>query len=146
MAHFNKNSQVEDYRVRSERLCIPFNVAHAAAASIVYSNDLPACYVTAGEAQTAAAAAIDSGTNFTTPVAATGIMGVLLYNLGTVSKVLNTSLYNLSSGTATITPVGASSTGVTASGNIALSIDSSLDFTATDLSGTLCVDYIISKA
>lgn len=146
MSYREKNSTVLDYKIRSERLCVPFKVVHAAATAQVYSNDLAAAVVIAGEGQTATAAAIDSGTNFTTPVAATGIIGFLFYNLGTVNKLLNATLFNLSSGTATITPVGASNTGVTASGNIAISVDSSLDFTMTDLTGTLCIDYNIQKA
>lgn len=146
MSYFVKNSQANDYAVRSQRLCVPLKVTHAAGTAQVYTNDLPACMVIAGEAQTATAAAIDSGTNFTTPVAANGIIGVLIYNLGTVAKLLNCTLFNLSSGTCTVTAVGASSTGVTASGNIAVSLDSSLDFTATDLTTTMCVDYIIAKA
>lgn len=146
MAYFQKNSAVLDYRIKSQRLCVPFSITAGAAASIVYSSDLGAAVCFAGEAQTAAAAAIDTGTNFTTPAAATGIFGMLIYNLGTVSKVHNVTLFGLSSGTAAITLVGASSTGVTASGNIAISIDSSLDLTAVNLSATLCVDYIISKA
>lgn len=147
MAHFNKVSSVEDYRIRSERLCVPFTIVHnATPASKTNSNDLPAAMVLACQGQTATAAAIDSGTNFTTPTDSTGVFGVLLYNLGTVNKVHKADIVNLSSGTVAVSLAGASSSGVTASGNIALSVDWSGDLTATDLSGTLCVDYIISKA
>lgn len=147
MAHFNKNAAVQDYEVKSERLCIPFSIVHnATPASKTNSNDLPAAMTLALEGQTAAAAAIDSGTNFTTPVDSTGIFGILLASLGTVAKLHKAEIVGLSSGTIAVTLKGASSTGVTASGNIAVSADSSLDLSAVDLSGTLCVDYIISKA
>lgn len=146
MAHFTKNSAVLDYEIKSERLCVPIASTAAAAASIVYSSDLGAAISIAGELQTAVTAAIDSGTNFTAPVAASGIMGILVYNLGTVDKLLSATLYNVNSGTAVLSPKGASSSGVTQSGNIAISLDSSLDFTAAAFSAVLCLDYRISKA
>lgn len=147
MSHFFKNSQVEDYRVKSERLCIPFAIVHSATpANKTNSNDLPASMVLALQGQTAAAAAIDSGTNFTTPTDSTGVFGVLLAQLGTINKLLKYDMTSLSSGTVALTAVGASSTGVTASGNIAISADWSGDLTSTDLSAILSVDFIISKA
>lgn len=145
--HFFKNSAVEDYRVKTERLVVPFAIVHhATPASKTNSNDLPDSLVLSLEGQTATATAIDSGTNFTTPVDATGIFGCLMYNLGTVKKLHNAELKSLSSGTATVAYKGASSTGVTASGNIAVSVDWSGDLSATDLSAALAVDFIISKA
>ena len=146
MSLLSKNSQVNDYEIRSRRLCIPFSITHnATPASKTTAVDLPEALTLATEGLTAAAAAIDSGTNFTTPTDSTGIFGCLVSGCGTVSKLLKAEVVHLSSGTATLTKVGASSTGVTASGNIAVSIDSSLDLSMTDLSGTLVVDYIIKK-
>lgn len=142
-----KNSAVDDYVIKSARLCVPFSIVHAATpANKTNSNDLPAAMVLALEGQTAAAAAIDSGTSFTTPTDSTGVFGILLYNLGTVAKLKRAAVDNLSSGTVAVTNVGASSSGVTASGNIALSVDWSGNLATTDLSGTVSVDYIISKA
>lgn len=147
MAHFIKNAVAEDYRIRSERLCVPFSIVfNATPASKTYSTDLPGCMVLSLEGLTAAATAIDSGTGFTTPVDSTGIFGVLLYNLGTVAKLHKYEVVNLDSGTAAVTAKGASSTGVTASGNIALSVDWSGSLASTSLSALVCVDYIISKA
>lgn len=148
MSYFVKsNSQAQDYSIRSERLCIPFAVVHSATpASKTNSNDLPSALVLALQGQTAAAAAIDSGTNFATPTDSTGVFGALLYNLGTIAKVQRVSVDMLSSGTLAVTLAGASSSGVTASGNVALSCDWSGDLTATDLSACLSIDYIISKA
>lgn len=146
--HFNKNSQVEDYRVKSERVCIPFKIVHnATPASKTNSNDLAAAMTLSLQGQTATAAAIDSGCNFTAAQdAASAIFGILLSGLGTVAKVQQMEVKMLSSGTATVALNGASSTGVTASGNVAASVTWSGDLTTTDLSGTLCVDYTISKA
>lgn len=147
MAHFEKSAQAQDYKVKLERLCIPFAIVfNATPASKTSSNDLPSSMTLAMEGLTAAAAAIDSGTSFTTPVDSTGIFGILLSSLGTVSKLHKAEIVRLSSGTVALTLVGASSSGVTASGNIAISVDSSLDLSSTSLSGVLCVDYSISKA
>lgn len=144
---FQKNPSVENYMIAEERLCIPFAIVHnATPASKTYSSDLSAALVLSMEGLTAQAAAIDSGTNFITPVDSTGNFGILLYNLGTVAKLLKSETINLSSGTCTTTAEGASNTGVTASGNIAVSIDWSGSLAATDLSATVCVDYARSKA
>lgn len=145
--HYEKSAQAQDYKIKQERLCIPFAIVHnATPASKTSSNDLPSSMTLAMEGLTAVAAAIDSGTNFTTPTDSTGIFGILLSSLGSVAKVHKAEVVRLSSGTLVVTFVGASSTGVTASSNIALSADSSVDLSSTDLSGVLCVDYSISKA
>lgn len=144
--HFQKNSQVDDYATKSQRLCIPFAIVfNATPASKTNSSDLPAALTLALEGQTAAAAAIDSGTNFTTPVDSTGIFGMLVSSLSPVSKLLKVEMIDLSSGTVALTRVGASSSGVTASGNIAVSADWSGSLATTSLSATLCIDYINSK-
>lgn len=144
MSYFIKSAAAEDYRVKSQRLCIPFAiVANAAPASKTYSSDLPSVMTLSLEGLTAAAAAIDSGTNFTAPADATGIFGILLHDLGVVAKLHKFEVVNLSSGTVVVTAKGASSSGVTASGNIAVSVDSSLDLSMVSLSALLCVDYIL---
>lgn len=146
MSYFHKNPQVEDYKIRSERLCIPFSIVHAATpANKTSTNDLPACVVFAFEGQTAAAAAIDSGTSFTTPTDSTGVFGVLIYNLGTVQKVCGAATFNLSTGTIVATLAGTAN-GVTASGNAAVNLDWSGNLATTDLTGVFHLDYIISKA
>lgn len=146
MAHRDKNSGVEDYKLKLKRLIIPFAITHhATPASKVHAADL-AALVLSTEGKTAVATAADSGTNFTTEADTTGIFGILVKDLGTVEKVLTATMVSLSSGTATVTAVGASSSGVTASGNIALSIDWSGSLASTDLSGTLVIDYRVSKA
>jgi hypothetical protein len=68
-----------------------------------------------------------------------------LSSLGTVEKLLKVEIIDLSSGTVSVSKKGASSSGVTASGNIAVSADWSGDLSATDLSATLAVDYRIRK-
>lgn len=145
MATLDMNSQVENYKLKTHRLIIPFTIVHnATPASKVESSDLPDALVLSLEGQTAAATAIDSGTNFTTQVDSTGNFSCLVRNLGTVSKLLDVQVVNISSGTATVARKGASSTGVTASGNIAVSLDSSLDLSAVDLTASLVVEYTVS--
>jgi hypothetical protein len=147
MSHFFKNEAVEDYRIKSERMVIPFKIVHhATPASKTTSSDLPSALVLSTEGLTAAATAIDSGTSFTTPNDSNGVFGCLVYNLGTVKKLLHADCVNLSTGTMALTRVGASSTGVTASGNIAVSIDWNGDLSMTDLSANLVLDFIVSKA
>ena len=82
----------------------------------------------------------------TSPSDASGIFGALIHNVGTVDKLLDVSAVNLSSGSVAISRSGASSSGVTASGNIAVSIDWSGSLATTDLSGHLVVEYRVSKA
>jgi len=147
MSHRDKNSGVEDYKLREKRLAVPFTITfNATPASKTHASDLSAAMTLATEGLTAAATAIDTGTTFTTPVDANGIFGVLMSSLGTVEKLLDVQLVNLSSGTATVTRKGASTTGVTASGNIAVSVDWSGDLSSTSLTATLIVDYRVSKA
>lgn len=144
MAYRDSDSSVENYNLREKRLVIPFAITfHATPASKVHATDLPAALVLSTEGKTATAAAIDSGCNFTTPVDATGIFGILVYNLGHVDKLLDAQVVNLSAGTASISRKGASSSGVTASDNIAVSIDSNQDLSTTSLSGNLVLDYRI---
>ena len=129
MAFESQTSSVQDYLVKSHRLVIPFAIVnHATAANKTSSNDLPDALILSLEGLTATATAADSGCNFTTPTDSTGVFGCLVQNLGTVTKLLDVQVVNPSSGTVAVTRVGASSTGVTASGNIAVSVDSSLSF------------------
>ena len=143
---FSKNSGNYDYEIKSHRLSIPFTITfNATPASKSHASDLPSAMTLSTEGLTAAATAIDTGTSFTTQTDSTGIFGVLLSNLGTVYKLYDVQLVNLSSGTAALTRVGASSTGVTASGNIAVSVDWSGNLATTSLTATMIVDYNVSK-
>ena len=149
MSHFNKTPAVEDYRIKTERLCIPFSiVANATPANKTSSSDLTASMTLSMQGLTAAAAAIDSGANFAAPQdAASAVFGVLLANLGTVNKLHKAEVVNPSSGSITTVALnGAGSTGVTASGNCAMSVTWTGSLATTNLNATLCVDYIISKA
>jgi hypothetical protein len=143
--YFAKNAAVEDYFIKSERLCIPFSIIHNATPTLkTNSNDLPSAMVLDLQGQLAASA-IDSGCNFATPTDSTGVFGILLTNLGTIKKLHTASASSLSSGTMVLTPAGVSTSGVTVSGNIAISADWSGDLTATDLSAVLVVDFILDK-
>lgn len=140
------NAQNEDYALKSRSLIIPFSITHSATpANKVRSSDLSSALTLACEGQTSDAAAIDSGTNFATPTDSTGVFGCLISNAGSVKKLLDVRVVNINSGTVAITREGASNSGVTASGNIAVSLDSSLDLTAADLSAHLVVDFLLAK-
>lgn len=146
MSYFQKNAAAADYTQRMERLLVPFSIVyHATPASKTYSTDCTGVLYLSMEGLTSVATALDSGTSFTTETDSTGIFGALMVNLGTVSKLLDVQIVNLSAGTATVSRKGASSTGVTASGNIAVSLDWSGNLATTSLTGTLVVDYIVSK-
>jgi hypothetical protein len=144
--YFDKNASVEDYKLHEKRMIVPFSVVHnATPANKTNSNDLPAAMVLDLQGQLAADA-IDSGCNFTTPNDASGVFGVLMYHLGTVNKLLDVGIVNLSSGTASVARSGASSSGVTASGNIAVSVTWSGNLATTDLSANMVFEYNVVKA
>lgn len=147
MSFFAKNSAVEDHLSKQHRICVPFSITfHATPASKVHSTDLPGVAYLSTEGKTAEATAVDSGDSFTTENDGNGIFGILLANLGTVEKVYDAQVVGLSAGTAAVSKKGASSSGVTASGNIAISIDSNQDLSMTSLSGVLIVDYRVKEA
>lgn len=140
---------VQEYAISSQRLCIPFAVVHSATPALkTQSNALGAAMILALEGQTAAAAAIDSGTSFATPTDSTGTFGILLYNLGTVGACLKASVDSVAAGvyTAKVTTLeGASNSGVTASANIAVSVTGFASLATTDAAGVLSVDYQLSS-
>lgn len=148
MSYFIKQSaQAQDYAVKSQRLCIPMAIVHNATPALkTYSSDLPADLTLSLQGLTAAAAAIDSGTNFATPTDSTGTFGILLSSLGVIKKLHKSEVVGLSSGTIALSPAGASSSGVTASGNIAISAVWSGSLATTDFSGVLCVDFILDHS
>ena len=150
MAHFHKNAAVEDYSIKFERLCLPLNIVHNATPALVVGSvmsSLASVGTLALEGQTALALAIDSGTNFTSPSSASGVFGILMANLGTIDRIYTYQILNPSSGSiSSVVPVGLNSSGVTASGNIALSVTWSGNLSTTDLSAVLCIDYSIRKA
>lgn len=147
MSHFDKNAAVEDYKLRSKRLIIPFSItASVTPASKLHNADVSAL-VLSSEGKTATAAAIDAACSFTTPVDADGVFGILVYNLGTVDKLYHASLVNTSTGASfALARNGASSSGVTASGNIAISFDTDVDLSSSNLSAHLVIDYKVRKA
>lgn len=151
MLTFNKISSVYDWMIKSGRLCIPLRIVHAAAADISYGSDLPDAVMFVGEGQAASVAAVvaieaAANTNFTAPVAANGIVGVFIHNLGVVRKVLTASVWDSAGVVTAVILNGAATTGVTAGGNIALSLDSATDLVAADLlTATLVIDYIVDK-
>lgn len=145
----NLCAPVQEYVISSQRLVIPFAiVANATPANKSQSNGLGAAMILALQGQTAAAAAIDSGTNFTSPSDSSGTFGILLYNLGQVLALQDFNVKSLASGVLTaqtVTAVGSSNTGVTASLNIALSVSGASSLATTSFNGYVSVDYQVSS-
>lgn len=145
------NSVAEDRHIKTKRLCIPFSItAHATPASKTLSTDAAGVLILSAEGLTATATAADSGTNFTTESDSDGIFGLLVTGLGIVTKVLEASvkgtavsaINTMSTGTCAVTLKGASSTGVTASGNVAVSVDSNQDISSQSVSGILVLEVL----
>jgi hypothetical protein len=146
MSYFIKTASANDYAIKAQRLVIPFSiVANATPASKTYSTNLPANMVLSMQGLTAAATAIDSGTNFATPTDSTGTIGILLYGLGTIGTVGKATVDSVASGVfsavTTVTLEGANNTGVTASGNIAISASGLSSLATTNASCVVAVDY-----
>lgn len=148
--YLNKNEAVHDYMLKQRRLVIPFAVTgNATPASKTHTVDAPQLVFLSFEGQTAIAAAEDSGQNLTAPNDANGIIGVLVKVGETVRKVLQVKVEQRDGTTSTVATAvtalkGASSSGVTASGNIAASITiTGLDLSAENYNGVLIVEYVI---
>lgn len=147
--YLEKSDKVEDYKLKERRLTIPFTITgHATPASKTSSTDLAPLYLST-EGRTATAAAVDSGCNFTTASDSTGVFGLLLTPGAVARKVLRVAVEQRSGTTATnkvqaTVLNGASSTGITASGNIAVSATcAGLDLSAENFDGVLVIEYMI---
>lgn len=149
-AFIDQSNKVHNYDIRQRRLCVPFTITgNATPASKSTSADLSVVYVVT-EGLTAAAAAVDSGTSFTTPVDSTGNFSLLLLTGTTATrKIMRASVEQRSGSTATnlfqaVALKGASSTGITTSGNIAVSVTAAgLDLSAESFDGVLVVEYMV---
>lgn len=149
--YLDSDSQIQDYKLKQRQLVIPFTITgNATPANKVQAADL-AALVLSTEGKTAAAAALDSGCNFASPVDANGVFGLLLQPGARATKVLNVEVRQRSGATATnrdqaVALNGASSTGITALGNIAVSVTAAgLDLSAENFNGVLIIDYMIER-
>ncbi len=152
--YLDVSEKVQDYKLKQRRLCVPFFITGSAtAASKVVSSDLQVVYVRT-EGLTAAADAVDSGGNFTTPDDNGGggaIFGVLLAPGKAITRVLRIAVEQRTGTTATnkvqaTSLAGASSTGITASGNIAFNITAAgLDLSSENFDGVAIIEYMVEQ-
>jgi len=130
-----KSSTMENYLLANEHLVFTAQITHnATPASKLQSSDISNVAVLRTQGLTAQADAIESGIAFTTPVDTSGIFGLLLDEQ--VAKILKV-VVTPSSGTVTVT------SGISAGNRLYLNIDSSVDLSATDLSMTIELDYML---
>lgn len=149
-AYLDQSNRVQDYSIKQRRLCIPFTITgNATPASKTSSVDLSAVYVVT-EGLTAAAAAADSGTNFTAPADSTGDFSLLLMTGASATrKLMSCTVLQRTGSTATnqfqvVAHKGASSTGVTASGNLAVSVTAAgLNLATENFDGIVIVEYMV---
>lgn len=144
------SDKVQDYKIKQRRLCIPFSITgHATPASKVHASDLNGVLYLRSEGKTAEADAVDADGNFTTPVDASGLFGILLNVGDSVRKVMRASVEQRSGSTATnkdqaVALQGDSSSGITENGNIAIDVTcSGLDLSAENFDGVLIIEYMI---
>jgi len=154
-ASLEQHPQLENHQLKQRRLVITFGITgHATPASVAHRSDLPGIMRLSTEGVTADA--IDSGMNVTEDDGATNsVFGILLTNVGSIKKVLKATVTDMGTerggaDTSTATPVtlaGASNTGITASGNIALSVaGTGLDIGAPEnFEGVLEIDYLLAE-
>jgi hypothetical protein len=161
----NANSQLNDWELKSRRLCVPFSItASATPANKVTSTGLPSVAYLSTQGNTATAAALDPNCNFS-PAAAdsSGTFGVLLYGLGGrdtgVDQLFKIAVDNINSaGGYTLTLNGNNSTGITISTepvpgiypppapltegeNIAFTVGTGVNLATTTLTGVIIADY-----
>lgn len=147
--YLEREDKIQDYKLKERRLCIPFSITgNATPASKVHNQDLSALILRT-EGKTAQADAIDAGGNFATASDATGVFGILFDPGPAARKVLRVQVEQRSGSTATnrvqVTALkGASTTGVTASGNLAFDVTcAGLDLSSENFDGVLVIEYMV---
>lgn len=143
------SEKVQDYKLKERRLCIPFTITgNATPASKLVGQDLQVMYVRT-QGLTAAADAVDAGGNFASPDDATGVFGILFAPGKPARKVLRIAVEQRNGSSATnkvqVTALkGASTTGVTASGNLAFDVTcAGLNLTNENFDGVAIIEYVI---
>lgn len=147
-AFLPKNSLVADRMLKTQRLVIPFSVtANATPASVVLSCDEPGVLFLKSEGVdyiTAELTALgDSVTYANAPVDANGIMNMLIVPGEEVAKVCRAQVMTRTTGVAQPCFLG-DADGLTAEGNIALTMDSAINFATTDAQLCLEVEYVVA--
>jgi hypothetical protein len=145
-AFYPKDSLAMDRSLKVQKLTIPFTVTFSAtAANVVPACDEPSlCFFkTAGVDQITAQ---DTATYSTSPVDATGQFDILVKVGESVAKVQTAKIKGRFTGTDYAVHLDAGGTqGVSPTGNIMLSVTTSVNFTTTSLDACLEVEYVVSE-
>ena len=148
-----QNAMVEDHQLKHVKMCFEVQVVgNASPASKTLASDLSGVVVIAAEGQTAALAAVEDisgATNYAAPDDSDGKINVLIKasGLGQVAKVMKAIAHvKDSAGTFTSAPcIGIGASGLTAAGNIAIHIDTAVNFTSATGTIVLDIDYMVSE-
>jgi hypothetical protein len=144
-----KNSDLHDRLLKTRRLHVRVRITgNATPANKTHTPEMPSLVKIKTEGKddvtgTDSAASTDMGAK----VDANGTVGVLLVGgddgIGNVDRALGSTVTPTDGGTCTVASVNTGTTayGKTASGNIALNLDSSLSLAATDVDVTITIDY-----
>ena len=150
MANYQaKDSNVSQRQLKVQRLVIPFTLTHnATPASVVTHNDEPSFCFFATEGVdniTGALASGETATYTNSPDDSDGKMNIFI-RLGSDSadKVCQAHFTSRTTGVSQPCFLG-DADGISSAGNIMLSIDSSVDFSATDVDGCIDVEYTVSE-
>ena len=147
-AFYPKASLAMDRALKVQSLIIPLLVTHnASSSSVVLANDEPTVLflqsagvnqITAADPVAAAAFAQQN------PSDSSGQLNCLVVVGENVAKVMKAKLRNRISGAEyALVQDGGSIQGVAASGNMMLTVASTVNFTTTDLDACLEVDYVV---
>jgi hypothetical protein len=146
------NPRIEDYQLKEKRIAIRFSITgNATAANVTHSTDIPGIFFVGTEGNTADAE--DSGITVTESDSG-GVFALLLKSVGSVKKIIRAEVHDMGAqtgGSDTASAVatvfaGASNTGITASGNIALQVTGTgLNLTSENFSGVMQLEYLMSE-
>lgn len=145
---FEKNSSLHDRLLKSRRLHARVRiVGNATPASKTHQPEMPEIIKVKTEGKDDVTASDSAAsTDMGAKVDANGTVGVLLLasQLGTIERVLGSTVTPIDGGTCTVAAVNTGTTayGLSAAGNIALNLDSSLSLAATNVDVIITVDYL----
>ena len=146
------NSRLEDYQLKEKEIAIRFSITGSAtAASVVHSTDIPGIFYVGTEGNLADS--IDSGITVTENDSG-GVFALLLTEAGSIKKIIHAEVKDMGaetggSDTASAVAVvlaGASNSGITASGNVALEVTGTgLNLTSENFSGVMLLRYLMAE-
>lgn len=148
-AFYPKSSLAMDRSLKVQSLSIPLTVTSSATpASVVLGNDEPSVLFlqSQGVNQITAADSVAAAEYAdTTPTDASGQLNVLIVVGESVQKVMCARLRNRITGAEyALVQDGGSTQGVSSSGNIMLSVASTVNFTSASLDACLDIEYVVA--